>query len=127
MKRFIIIIAALLVLTLSSMAGFRALSGHIFERTDCERFNIDNIELRTGLDIPAIHSLECNSDGILKQSVFVLDTTHFNLNEYLKTYKFTRDNFRYFARGENESTRWSAVYMPTTQELRVNIKYKDKL
>lgn len=127
MRTFIIIIAALIILTLTSMAGFRALSGHIYERNDCERFNIDNIELRTGIDIPAVNSSECQSDGIIKQSVFVLDTAHFNLEEYLRTYEFTRDNSRYFARGENQNTRWSAVYMPKTQELRVNIKYKDKL
>ena len=109
------------------MGGFRALSGHIYERTDCERFNIDNIELRTGIDIPAVLSTKCESDGIIKQAVFVLDTAHFDLEEYLLTYEFKRNNFRYFARGENERTRWSAIYMPSSQELRVNVKYKDKL
>lgn len=102
------------------------LTKHIYTRTDCERFNIDNIELRANIDIPAIEGsdLECESDGTTKNSFFKLDKNALILDDYIQENKFVKEGALYVNQGEREDTKWRAELDPETYQLSVTIVYK---
>ena len=64
------------------MGSFKLLVRHIFNRQDCERFNIDNIELRTGVNVPSISDCDCRVTENMKLSTFILDTTVVDIGSY---------------------------------------------
>jgi len=55
MSKVLKIIGLVVLGVLLFMGSFKLLVRHIFNRQDCERFNIDNIELRTGINVQIIN------------------------------------------------------------------------
>jgi hypothetical protein len=120
--RFTIGIIALFML----MAGsFVLLAKHIYNRKDCVRFNIDNIETRTGIDVPATIDCKCNMEGMTKTSTFILDTSVTVLDAYIGRNGFEPGSDGYVKTGENEKTIWNASLNKETAELHFKIQYLD--
>ncbi len=124
MKKAFIIFTVLAVLVISTLFGLQSFIKHIYNRTDCVRYNIDNIELRTGINIPAVLDVDCNSNDSIKTSVFVLDTTQVNVEEYITKNELVLQNDRYVKSNDNENTKWSAELDMATKALTVVLEYK---
>ena len=85
MKKILLILSAIsLFLTLVGF-GFYGFSKMIYNSCDCERFNIDNIELRTGINIPSIKDTECTYDQTTKtkKATFIIDTEKVDIEDYI--------------------------------------------
>ena len=124
MKNALIGVGIAIALVLAFMGSFRLLVRHIYNRQDCERFNIDNIELRTGINIPAVSEFECNCEANHKTSKFTINTKEVELDQYIDDNEFELVNDQYFKEGDNKNTKWKASLDEATAELVVNIEYR---
>jgi hypothetical protein len=122
----LIVLGATALIALGLYCGLKSLVGSIYDSRSCQQYNIDNIELRTGMDVPKVASVDCSCKDNVKTSSFVLDTSKFDLDDYIRKSKLIRlsDN-TYAANGENEDTRWRATLDPRTVELSFRLEYKD--
>jgi len=125
MKNLIIIISSIAVIGVGLIFGFRSLVSHIYNHVDCEQFNIDNIEVRTGIDIPAVSRVECNcnEEKTMKTSTFTLDSEKVQLEQYVLRNNFKVSNGLYENSGERADTRWNAILDLETRQLKVTIEY----
>lgn len=114
------------ILLFLGFAGCKGLIHHIYNRTDCERFNIDNIEVRTGIDIPAVSNVICEYQSAekTKVAVFTLDKALVNLDQYTAKNNFIQQGNQYIKTGERADTKWSANLNATTWDLTVAVQYK---
>lgn len=117
------IIGGIAINILLFMGGCRVLSKHIFNRQDCDRFNIDNIEMRTGIDIPAIEKASCECGPGTKDSEFTLALEPNEYDYYLTRNKFELKDDLYINEKKDEYTKWSAVLDTSTQNLKVHLDY----
>ncbi|MFT6166238.1 MAG: hypothetical protein ACJAV5_000123 [Vicingaceae bacterium] len=88
MKQLLYITGGTVLLSILFMGGCRMLSKQIFNHQDCKRFNIDNIELRTGIDIPAIENAIFECAPGTKDAEFTLKINPEDLEHYLSQNKF---------------------------------------
>jgi len=107
-------------------AGCKGLISHIYNRTDCEQFNIDNIEVRTGIDIPAVSKVICdfNETKNIKTSVFTLDKLQVDLDDYVARNGFESQGNVYVNTGERADTKWEANLDKTSLDLTVSVTYR---
>jgi len=126
MRNIIFILVLIVAFAAISWFVMMFLTKHIYTRTDCEKFNIDNIELRANIDIPPIEGsdLECESDGTTKNSFFTLDKNAFILDDYIQENKFVKEGDLYINQGEREDTKWRAELDTVSYQLSVTIIYK---
>ncbi len=126
MKRKWILIPVLFVgFILAGMGLIKLLLNHIYDRQDCERFNIDNIECRTGINIPEVLDAECDCEDNVKTSCFVIDTKHTDLEKYIVRHGFQKVDKQFAeAKGSDENTEWSATLDYTSGDLYFLINYK---
>ena len=125
MKKLGIILGSIALLILLFMAGCRALIYTIGNSNTCEQFNIDNIELRTGIDIPATTNVDCIYNDGIKDVVFTLDTNEVVIPEYLSRNKFEQSGGKFVNNGEKKRTKWEATYDKKRAELTMHLVYKD--
>jgi len=125
MKKLLIIIAAIALLLTLFWFGSNLLAKHIYSRTDCSQFNIDNIELRAHINIPSneIGKTFCESNGKVKKATFVLNLNTKELEEYIIKNKFVKKGELYVNKGEQPDTKWESVLNPKSLELNVRIEY----
>ncbi len=121
--KVLLIAATIIFLGFTSIKGF---TSHIYNRTDCEQMNIDNIELRTGIDIPAVSKVVCEFKTAeqMKISVFTLDKNQVDLADYTTRNGFIQKGTQYVKSGERADTKWVANLDATTWKLTVYVKYK---
>ncbi len=114
------------VLLLLGFVGCKSLINHIYNRTDCERFNIDNIEVRTGIDIPPVSEVICEfkESERTKVAVFTLERASLDLARYVKRNDFVDKGAFYLNTGEREDTKWNARLDKEHLELKVSLVYK---
>jgi len=126
MKGIIKILLIISVLTLLGFAGCKGFINHIYNRTDCEQMNIDNIELRTGIDIPAVSNVVCEFKTAekTKVAVFTLDKAKVDLTHYTTKNDFIQKGNQYVKSGERTDTKWDASLDATTWDLTVSVQYK---
>ena len=105
------------------MLAFRFLARHIYNRTDCERFNIDNIEVRTGINVPLTLSYTCECGDAYKNSSFIIDTNHVNLKNFAIENNLILRNGIYESEGIDERTKWNASLDPQNAKLAFHIEY----
>lgn len=119
----------------------------------CDRFNIDSLELITGLDVPPTLHVNCFEDERYRTSAFTLDEEalaksdrYGNIEGYSDYFEFSRNRQPvilndisigrdinaisnsgpvYFKEGESETYLWRAVVIPTANELIIEIERKD--
>ena len=125
MKHLVLIFGSIAVLAIGAILGFRSLVSHIYNHVDCEQFNIDNIEVRTGIDIPAVTEVECtcNEDKTIKTSTFTLDTDQVDLDRYVSRNKFKAIDGHYEHTGERKDTKWKARLDSENHQLTVTVEY----
>ncbi len=124
MKKAIIISLSAVAFLSASFFTFNALAKHIFNRIDCKRFNIDNIEVRTGVNVPEIDSFKCSCEDYIKQSSFILGST-LNLEEYIDKNAFQKIDGMYQKQNSNKYTKWKALLDKEKRELSFIIEYLD--
>ncbi len=123
MTKIIQFLGGIVLTCLLCMGGCKLLVKSIFNRQDCERFNIDNIEVRTGIDIPAVTDCDCKSENMTKTSVFTLDTSVIQVAEYREKHKFIATDSLYIRQDSNEYTKWKATLNDKTAELSFILHY----
>jgi len=125
MKKGIIIIVSIVAFVALFLLAFNGLAKHIFNRTDCERFNIDNIEVRTGVNVPKVDSYDCSCSDFVKQASFILDSK-LDLVEYIEKNRFEEVNGIYQKQNNNQYTNWRAKLNTESRELSFSIEYLDQ-
>ena len=131
MKKIIIIIIVSVIILFFGLIGFGffGLSKIIYNSCTCELFNIDNIELRTGINIPKVKSVDCIYDEITrtKKSTFIIDTIKVDLDEYIQNNKLIHSNSDelYHKSNDTKNHSYKGVLDKKTGELNIEIIYKD--
>lgn len=125
MKYFIYAIASVALVLVLGAAGCKSLISHIYNRVDCEQFNIDNVEVRTGINIPSITKVdcECNEAKTVKTNTFILNADLVDMTDYVSKNKFILEDGQYRNIGKRDDTEWEAILNTETSELKVVIKY----
>jgi len=128
-KIFLIISAIVLFFTLAGF-GFYGFSKMIYNSCDCESFNIDNIELRTGINIPKIKNVDCNynENTKTKKSSFIIDTEKVDLEDYMIKNKLVKSGSSelYIKSNDIESHSYKGILDKKTGKLDIEIIYKDR-
>jgi hypothetical protein len=125
MKKVLIVCGSIVLFAALLMGGCRALIHTIVNSNTCDQFNIDNIELRTGIDIPATTHVDCIYENGVKNVNFTLDTSQVDIRDYLTKNEFVKDTDVYTQQGDKKKTSWSAIYHPNRAVLAMRIVYKD--
>jgi len=125
MKKAIVLLSLVIITIIFLLGSCALLSKHIYSRQDCVTFNIDNIELRTGINIPKVLSSKCECTDHRKNAEFVLDLDQLDITDYLSKNKLERAESRYIRVGKNHNTNWSAHYDSLKATLAVEIEYLD--
>jgi hypothetical protein len=129
MKKVLLILSAIaLFLTLVGFA-FYGFSKMIYNSCDCERFNIDNIELRTGINIPSIKDTECTYDETTKtkKATFIIDTEKVDIEDYILENELVKSDAEnlYVKSNDIKSHSYKGVLNKKTGKLDIEIIYKD--
>ncbi|WP_338375326.1 hypothetical protein [uncultured Flavobacterium sp.] len=129
MKKIYLIISAIVLFFTLAGFGFYSFSKMIYNSCDCERFNIDNIELRTGINIPKIKNVDCsyNENTKTKNSSFIIDTEKVDLDDYILKNKLAKSELSelYIKLNDTESHSYKGVLDKNTGKLAIEIIYKD--
>lgn len=125
-KRSFITLAIVFLLALGLVQGYNRLSQHIYNSMDCEGSNIDHIELRTGLNIPAVSNAVCEFDELQQKRIskFTLALAPADIDKYLSTNHFEQQEESYIRSGNGESHSWEAKIDPEAKLLTVEIDYR---
>ncbi len=124
MSKALKIIGLVVLGVLLFMGSFKLLVRHIFNRQDCERFNLDNIELRTGINVPPISDCHCRVTDNTKLSTFKLDTSVVDIASYAEINGFEKSGELYEKSSETKNTSWHATLNDDSAELSFLITYK---
>lgn len=130
MKKVFLILSAIAIFFTIIGFGFYGFSKLIYNSCSCERFNIDNIELRTGINIPKIKKVECNynENTKTKKSSFIIDTEKVNLEDYILKNKLVKSGSYelYIKSNDTENHSYKGILDKNTGELDIEIIYKNK-
>jgi len=91
---------------------------------DCNQFNIDHIELRTGIDVPQIKRNYCELTDTSRTVSFQLLKTGKDKKAYAEKYFKWSNGSDYTQEGSNSDTRWTARLDTVTSELVFKLHYK---
>ena len=89
---------------------------------DCDQFNIDHIELRTGIDVPKVKRQSCQLNHSLRTVEFVVLLHSEDLKAYSAKY-FNWEAPLFIAEGVRSDTKWHASLDTTTRALIFKINY----
>ena len=121
-NRILILLGFIVGLPLLFMAGCKTLTSTIYQSMDCDQFNIDHIELRTGIDVPKIKRRYCQ----LNDSTRIVEFEVLLNSEELKSYSakyFNWDAPLFTAEGRRSDTEWQASLDTTSRALIFTINY----
>ncbi|MEH6535788.1 MAG: hypothetical protein V7719_05300 [Psychroserpens sp.] len=124
MKKALIGITLVVVLFGILYGGLHLFGWHIYNTQSCQRFNIDNIELRTGVNIPEVTTTDCECKDNKKISKFVIDTDKVDVDDYISKNDFTLVDDLYIKENDNKNSTYKVVFNKKTAELIVNLTYK---
>lgn len=123
MKKVLIVGGSIALFCLLFMLGCRTLISTISNSNDCKRFNIDNIEVHTGIDIPSVTDVSCIYNDGIKDVTFVLDTSKIEMEEYILKNKLENKNGIFSAHGTSKKSKWNVQLNKETAALDVHIEY----
>ena len=120
--RTVLILAIIIAIPLLLMKGCQSLTRTIYWSMDCDQFNIDHIEVRTGINIPKVSTLNCTLSSTQRLVDFniQLDT------EAMRTYAdkhFTYQDSMHYAEGVREHHRWFATLDTANRILHFELQY----
>jgi uncharacterized protein YceK len=122
MKEILLSIALLLFLLLG---GCGLLRKTIYDSMDCNQFNIDHIEMRTGINIPLIDStIHCSLDAHFRDVSFRL-SEKVDMNRYANSHFVWSDDNGWRSEGKAEGHRWKAELDTITRQLAFTIQYNE--
>ncbi|MEM5564553.1 hypothetical protein WNY78_05540 [Psychroserpens sp. AS72] len=125
MKKHLIYILSFVTFISLIYVGLNLFGKFIYNTQSCEQFNIDNIELRTGVNIPEVTTTDCKCEDNKKVSKFIIDTDNVDLDDYVTKNEFTRVDDLYIKENDNKNSTYKVVLDKKTAELTVNLIYKD--
>jgi len=104
---------------------YKLLSNHIYHKMDCQQFNIDHIEVRTGIDIPKTTFANCEMDEhqSYRKATFTIDSTRVDIADWLVKNKFQQDETTFINSGSKADHSWLAEFDPADDELVVQLDY----
>lgn len=105
------------------MKGCQSLAKEIYWSMDCDQFNIDHIELRTGIDIPKITRNYCELSPTQRKVSFQLHKSGKDKAQYAATYFEYSGDHLFSANGTRKDHQWFATLDTTTNELIFIIDY----
>jgi len=118
------IIAITILIPLLLMEGCQSITQTIYDSMDCNQFNIDHIELRTGIDVPQIKRNYCELTDTSRTVSFQLLKTGKDKKAYAEKYFKWSNGSDYTQEGSNSDTRWTARLDTVTSELVFKLHYK---
>ena len=121
-KNIFILFAVIIGLPLLFMAGCKSVVKTIYNSMDCDQFNIDHIELRTGIDVPKVKRYSCHLDDTSRRVAFEVLLNPSELSEYSTKY-FEWDSTLFKAKGQRIDTKWNASLDTSTSVLLFNLFY----
>ncbi|WP_040278157.1 hypothetical protein [Psychroserpens damuponensis] len=124
MKKFLIITLSFFAFISLMYLGLNLFGKMIYNKQSCERFNIDNIELRTGVNIPEVTTTYCQCKDNKKVSKFIINTDKVDLDNYVSRNDFTQIDDLYIKENDTKNSTYKVVCNKKTAELIVNITYK---
>lgn len=125
MKKILIGITLVFVFLGMLYGGVHLFGWHIYNTQSCQRFNIDNIELRTGVNIPAVTSTDCECKDNKKVSKFIIDTQKVDLDDYISRNNFTLVDDLYIKENDTKNSTYKVIFNKKTAELIVDLTYKN--
>lgn len=121
MKGLLVIGAVILLAGL----GCRQLTTRIYASMDCNQFNIDHIELRTGIDIPSVLGSDCSLDADVRKVRFEL-SRGVDMDRYAGRNAFIDLEGSWLTRsGSTNDTQWSARLDTNAFALEFELTYMD--
>lgn len=91
---------------------------------DCDRFNIDHIELRTGIDIPQITRNYCELTNGKRRVSFQLLKSGTDKMRYAQKYFTWYEQGLFKSEGMNDHTVWTATLDTVSNELNFELQYR---
>lgn len=125
MKKLLIGLTALVLLMVMLYGGLHLFGKIIYDSQSCDMYNIDNIELRTGINVPQISSTDCECKDNRKFSKFVIDTSKVDIDDYISRNDFTLIDDLYIKENDTKNSTYKVVFNKKTAELSVDLTYKD--
>lgn len=121
-KTILILLGAIVGLPLLFMVGCKSLVKTIYQSMDCDQFNIDHIELRTGIDVPKIKRKYCQLNDSSRTVEFEVLLNSEELKSYSAKY-FNWETPVFTAEGRRSDSKWQASLDTSTRALIFNINY----
>ena len=121
-KKLLILLGFVVGLPLLFMAGCKTLTSTIYQSMDCDQFNIDHIELRTGIDVPKIKRKYCHLNDSTRTVEFEVLLNAEELDAYSAKY-FNWDSTLFVAKGQRSDTKWRALLDTSSRALIFNLYY----
>ena len=121
-KKLLILLGFVVGLPLLFMAGCKTLTSTIYQSMDCDQFNIDHIELRTGIDVPKIKRKYCQLYDSTRTVEFEVLLNAEELDAYSAKY-FNWDSTLFVAKGQRSDTRWQARLDTSSRALIFHLYY----
>ncbi|WP_299334655.1 hypothetical protein [uncultured Psychroserpens sp.] len=125
MKKLLTIVSLLAFIFLMLYGALHLFGRQIYNTKSCELYNIDNIELRTGVDIPKVKSTDCECKDNTKVSKFIIDTNQLDLDRYISRNDFELKDSIYVKENDNDNSTYRVTFNKKTAELIVNLTYKN--
>ena len=123
-RKVIIITSLTILVPLLLMKGCQSFARTIYNSMDCNQFNIDHIELRTGIDVPQIKRNYCELTDTSRTVSFQLLKTRKDKNSLCREIFPMVGRITFYSEGSNSDTRWSARLDTVTSELVFKLHYK---
>ena len=121
-RKVVIISSLTILIPLLLMKGCQSFARTIYNSMDCNQFNIDHIELRTGIDVPKIKRKYCQLNDSNRTVEFEVLLNSEEIKSYSTKY-FHWDAPLFTAQGRRSDTQWQASLDTSTRALIFNINY----
>ena len=121
--RILLIIAIIFAIPLLLVKGCQSLAKEMYWSMDCDQFNIDHIELRTGIDIPKITRNYCELSPTQRKVSFELHKSGKDKAQYAAKYFDYSGDHLFSASGTRKDHQWFTTLDTTTNELIFIIHY----
>lgn len=123
-RNLLALTATMILVPILFVKACKSLASNIYHSMDCDRFNIDHIELRTGIDVPKITRNFCELNDSSRLVSFQLLKSGADKAAYATKYFTWKEGSYFSATGENRDTYWSASLDTTSGELVFDIRYR---
>jgi len=121
-RKVLVFILVTICIPLLLMKGCQSLTRTIYWSMDCDQFNIDHIEVRTGINIPKVSTLHCSLSSTQRLVDFNVHLDDDELHSYADKH-FTYQDSLHSAEGVREHHRWFATLDTANRILHFELQY----